>query len=219
MTEPLIYPRVQCENVWPPLQRSRGTQYFHVAVSLLGNRSYGKGRPSKIVYLVQPLILRDDGGIRNNARELRSDRGRRCGPVDLTHPWGPSGPHARVHPSIGRHSVHHRRCHHQCLRHRLFSNGVISFAPVTVGLLALLYDYVVWTHTAFAITDRRSSGRSMGCSTFDSAALAMTISNVTFIRPYQRGSLASATSCSPPPGRPAGSTPTARRCDSTRRER
>lgn len=37
----------------------------------------------------------------------------------------------------------------------LFSNGIISFAPVLVGLFAFLYDYIVWTHTAFAITDRR----------------------------------------------------------------
>ena len=37
----------------------------------------------------------------------------------------------------------------------LFGNGVISFLPAAVGLFAFLWDYVVWTHTAFAITDRR----------------------------------------------------------------
>lgn len=37
----------------------------------------------------------------------------------------------------------------------LFDNGAISFAPVAVGLLALIYDYAIWSHTAFAITDRR----------------------------------------------------------------
>ena len=37
----------------------------------------------------------------------------------------------------------------------LFDNGIISFAPVLVGLFAFLYDYIIWTHTAFAITDRR----------------------------------------------------------------
>lgn len=37
----------------------------------------------------------------------------------------------------------------------LFDNGIISFAPVMVGLFAFLYDYIIWTHTAFAITDRR----------------------------------------------------------------
>ena len=36
-----------------------------------------------------------------------------------------------------------------------FDNGIISFAPVMVGLFAFLYDYIIWTHTAFAITDRR----------------------------------------------------------------
>lgn len=37
----------------------------------------------------------------------------------------------------------------------LFDNGIISFVPVLLGLFAFLYDYIIWTHTSFAITDRR----------------------------------------------------------------
>jgi len=37
----------------------------------------------------------------------------------------------------------------------VFNNGLFAFLPAIVGLFAFLYDYLVWTHTAFAITDRR----------------------------------------------------------------
>ncbi|NLI73337.1 MAG: PH domain-containing protein [Euryarchaeota archaeon] len=37
----------------------------------------------------------------------------------------------------------------------LFDDSIISFTPLLIALFALLYYYVIWKHTAFAITDRR----------------------------------------------------------------
>ncbi len=34
-------------------------------------------------------------------------------------------------------------------------NPALSLTPILIGLIAFLYDYIVWSHTAFAITDRR----------------------------------------------------------------
>ena len=116
-----------------------------------------EGRPSKIVYLVQPLILLVMTVAFGIMLSVNYDR-IGAGGADLS-TWIILGALLVLMPvSILRSGaiafIIGVAIIIVCVT-GLFSNGVISFAPVTVGLLALLYDYVVWTHTAFAITDRR----------------------------------------------------------------
>lgn len=122
-----------------------------------GERLLWEGRPSSIVYFVQPLVLLILTVIFGFALSFAYDS---IGTLEADWTtWVVLAallllmPVSTLHMGLVSMAVGLAVVAIDALE--LYGNGIISFAPVLVGLFAFLYDYIVWTHTAFAITDRR----------------------------------------------------------------